>query len=361
MHEPPLGDDVEVPEPGPSTSGPATRSARSPTPSTPCRRRARARRRAGGHAPQRRRLLVNLGRRNQDLLKRQLDAITELEANETDPDALASLFRLDHLATRMRRNAESLLVLAGIDAAAQVSTAGRLTDVIRAALGEVEDYERVTVRNGEPAAVDGLAAADLAHLLAEFDRERPHVLAARPGASRSGATPCPTSTRWPSSTTASGCRPRTSPANRRLAKPSAHRRPSKYLGLYVAGSLAARHGIHLTLGPSPGTGVTATIELPGSLLTADTAVPDGTPSHPARQGAAAALANASSNGSGSSNGNGNGEGGDGVAPPPPPATGRAGPGRGVRAGAERLDAGDQRGQLGRATAGSLRSRAQPRR
>ena len=89
---------------------------------------------------------VNLGRRNQNLLGRQLDFITELETNETDADALSNLFRLDHLATRMRRNAESLLVLAGIEPPRQWAAPVRLTDAIRAALGEVEDYQRVTVR-----------------------------------------------------------------------------------------------------------------------------------------------------------------------------------------------------------------------
>ena len=111
---------------------------------------------------------VNLGRRNQNLLGRQLDFITELESNETDPDTLASLFRLDHLATRMRRNAESLLVLAGIDPPRRWSAPVRLNDVIRAALGEVEDYQRVSVAGVEPATVVGSAAADLAHLIAEF-------------------------------------------------------------------------------------------------------------------------------------------------------------------------------------------------
>ena len=111
---------------------------------------------------------VNLGRRNQNLLGRQLDFITELESNETDPDALSNLFRLDHLATRMRRNAESLLVLAGIEPPRQWAAPVRLTDVIRAALGEVEDYQRVSVRGVEPATIIGSAAADLAHLLAEL-------------------------------------------------------------------------------------------------------------------------------------------------------------------------------------------------
>src|SRR5690606_25093532 len=90
---------------------------------------------------------VNLGRRNQNLLGRQLDFITELESQETDPDTLASLFRLDHLATRMRRNAVSRLVLAGFDPPRKWAAPVRLTDVIRAALGEVEDYQRVILRD----------------------------------------------------------------------------------------------------------------------------------------------------------------------------------------------------------------------
>jgi HAMP domain-containing protein len=111
---------------------------------------------------------VNLGRRNQNLLSRQLNFITELEANETDPDTLSNLFRLDHLATRMRRNAESLLLLAGVDPPRTWSGPVRINDVIRAALGEVEDYQRVVDRGVEPAMVLGIAAADLAHLLAEL-------------------------------------------------------------------------------------------------------------------------------------------------------------------------------------------------
>jgi hypothetical protein len=111
---------------------------------------------------------INLGRRNQNLLSRQLDFITDLERNEADPDTLEGLFKLDHLATRMRRNAESLLVLAGIEPPRQWSAPVKVADVVRAALGEVEDYQRVVVRNLEPAALTGAVAADVAHVLAEL-------------------------------------------------------------------------------------------------------------------------------------------------------------------------------------------------
>ena len=89
---------------------------------------------------------VNLGRRNQNLLSRQLDLITHLEQEESDAEELEQLFQLDHLATRMRRNAESLLVLAGEDPARQWSAPVAVTDVLRAALGEVEQYSRVRLQ-----------------------------------------------------------------------------------------------------------------------------------------------------------------------------------------------------------------------
>ncbi len=221
---------------------------------------------------------VNLGRRNQNLLGRQLDFITELETNETNADTLSNLFRLDHLATRMRRNAESLLVLAGIEPPRQWAAPVRLTDVIRAALGEVEDYQRVTVRGVEPATIIGSAAADLAHLLAELI-ENALVFSPpdqtvdirgrnRPGQGGDGIAPGYTlaiidsGLGMPAGDIVA--------ANRRLAGAESFTvAPSKYLGHYVAGNLAARHDIRVTLDNSPGNGVTATLDLPPALLTSD--------------------------------------------------------------------------------------------
>jgi signal transduction histidine kinase len=232
---------------------------------------------------------VNLGRRNQNLLGRQLDFITELETNETNPDTLANLFRLDHLATRMRRNAESLLVLAGIEPPRKWAAPVRLTDVIRAALGEVEDYQRVTVRGVEPATIIGNAAADLAHLLAELienalvfsppdqtvdirGRNRPDPHRSRPDSDTTERDQY-----GPGYTLAvidSGLGMPTTDitaANRRLAGAESFTiAPSKYLGHYVAGNLAARHNITVHLDNSPGNGITATIDLPPTLLTTDT-------------------------------------------------------------------------------------------
>jgi signal transduction histidine kinase len=214
---------------------------------------------------------VNLGRRNQNLLGRQLDFITELESNETEPDTLASLFRLDHLATRMRRNAESLLVLAGIEPPRKWAAPVRVTDVIRAALGEVEDYQRVTIRGVEPATILGSAAADLAHLIAEFlenaltfspPDQKVEVRGRHRPDGGYGLAVIDAGFGMPEADIAQ--------ANRRLAGTESFTiAPSKYLGHYVAGNLAARHGIHLQLDNTPGHGVTASIDLPPGLLTTD--------------------------------------------------------------------------------------------
>jgi signal transduction histidine kinase len=212
---------------------------------------------------------VNLGRRNQNLLGRQLDFITELESNETDADALANLFRLDHLATRMRRNAESLLVLAGFEPPRQWAAPVRLTDVIRAALGEVESYQRVRVRDTDPATVIGSAAADLAHVLAELIENAlvfspPDQSVEIRGRHRSDGG-------YTLAVIDSGlgmAEVDITAANRRLAGVESFTiAPSKYLGHYVAGNLAARHGIGVRLDNSPGNGITATILVPPALLT----------------------------------------------------------------------------------------------
>ena len=88
-------------------------------------------------------IFVNLARRNQALLDRQIEFIDQLEANEEDPDQLDNLFKLDHLATRMRRNAESLLVLAGAEPPRRRGRPVALADVVRVAIGEVEDFARI--------------------------------------------------------------------------------------------------------------------------------------------------------------------------------------------------------------------------
>ena len=222
--------------------------------------------------------LVNLGRRNQSLLGRQISFITELEKQETDPDNLANLFHLDHLATRMRRNAESLLVLGGVQARPQhrPGTPARITDVIRAALGEVEDYQRVVAPAVEPVRVAGQAVADLVHLLAELvdnalQYSPPLAAVEIHGLSHhAGYTLTVVDEGM-------GMQPdEIARANQRLAGAEKFTvAPSKYLGHYVTGHLAARHDIQVRLQRSPLGGVTATVHLPPGILAAEPAI-----SHP---------------------------------------------------------------------------------
>jgi signal transduction histidine kinase len=211
---------------------------------------------------------VNLGRRNQRLLDRQVELITGLESEETDPDVLAALYRLDHLATRMRRNAESLLVLAGVDPSRRWARPVRMHDIVRAAQGEVEDYGRVMIRAVDPATVLGSAVSDVIHLLAELVENAltfssPAQAVEVQGRARAGGEYAITVL-----DAGLGMLPEdVALANRRLAGAEAFTiAPSKYLGHYVVGSLAARHGIDVTLHGTAGYGVTAAVVLPTSIL-----------------------------------------------------------------------------------------------
>jgi signal transduction histidine kinase len=113
-------------------------------------------------------MFINVARRDQVLLNRQLSFIDSLERSEEDPNALANLFRLDHLATRMRRNAESLLVLAGIDTGRRVRDAMPLSDVVRTASSEIEQYDRIELELAVDPQMHGFNALGAAHLLAEL-------------------------------------------------------------------------------------------------------------------------------------------------------------------------------------------------
>lgn len=113
-------------------------------------------------------IFVNLARRNQSLLDRQIDFIDQLESREENPDQLENLFRLDHLATRMRRNAESLLVLAGAEPTRRRGRPVEIVDVLRVAMGEIEDFSRIQLMSVETSTVAGSVAVDLAHLMSEL-------------------------------------------------------------------------------------------------------------------------------------------------------------------------------------------------
>jgi signal transduction histidine kinase len=210
---------------------------------------------------------VNLGRRNQNLIGRQLDFITELERNEADPDILENLFKLDHLATRMRRNAESLLVLAGLEPPRQWSAPVDVANIIRASLAEVEGYQRVQQRHLDPATVAGSAAADLAHVLAELIE---NALVFSPPDSDVEVYGRAGDGVYTLSVVDQGIGmsvEQLNEANSRLAGTESFTvAPSRYLGHYVAGHLARRIGVAIDLLESPSGGVAVRISIPKALL-----------------------------------------------------------------------------------------------
>ncbi|MGH4024286.1 MAG: ATP-binding protein, partial [Pseudonocardiaceae bacterium] len=219
-------------------------------------------------------LLVNLARRNQSMLYRQLDIINQLEEKEKDPDALGELFRLDHLATRIRRNAESLLVLSGEEPTRVWSEPVRLIDVVRAAIAETEDLDRVAFAVDERMEVLGHTVTDLTHVLAELTEnavrfsppEANVTLRTRPYLRMPGAAVL-TVEDW-----GVGMRPEDmATANDLLAHPrEVDLSVSQRLGLHVVARLAARHNIQASLTPTPGTGVTAVVVLPAEIFAEST-------------------------------------------------------------------------------------------
>ena len=221
-------------------------------------------------------VLVNLGRRNQNLLKRTLGYISELEADETDPEVLSRLFRLDHATTRIRRNAESMLVLAGAEQTRTWSQPVLIAEAARAALSEIEDYQRVDLNHLDEAAVTGVAVADLVHLIAELAENATHF---SPPGSRVTVVGQHVADGYRIQVSDRGVGMSASEldgANARIARAAEGRSDSPLLGLYVVGRLAARRGITVALEPSAGSGITASVTLPPSMLV-DTASLTRTP------------------------------------------------------------------------------------
>jgi signal transduction histidine kinase len=219
--------------------------------------------------------LVNLARRHQNLVRRQLALITRLEADELDPDLLGALFELDHLATRMRRNAESLLVLVGHTTARRWAEPVPASDLVRAAMSEVDDFPRVEPAHLDPARVTGAVAAELAHLLAELLENAlifspPHTpvrVAGRRG--DAGYTISIADQGIGMSAAALAA------ANGKLsAAESFDVAPTRFLGHHVVGQLARRLGAQVALTSEPGAGTTAVVLIPTELL-ADGGEPPG--------------------------------------------------------------------------------------
>jgi signal transduction histidine kinase len=215
-------------------------------------------------------MLVNLARRNQSMLYRQLEIINQLEESERNPDALSELFRLDHLTTRVRRNAENLLVLSGEKPPRVWSQPVPLRDVVRAAIAETEDLDRVAFEVPEGPRVDGTSVTDLTHLLAELTENAvrfspPDMAVTIRGRRdpRGGQGQLLTVEDWGVGMEADDL----AAANALLAEPpEVDLSVSKRLGFHVVARLAARHGIRVTLLPTPGSGITASISLPHTLF-----------------------------------------------------------------------------------------------
>ncbi|MFE2164668.1 nitrate- and nitrite sensing domain-containing protein [Streptomyces sp. NPDC059447] len=218
--------------------------------------------------------LVNLGRRNQNLVRRQISFINKLEHEDADPATLGNLFELDQLATRMRRNAESLLVLAGEASPRPFATPLSVTDVIRAALSEVEEYRRVTLRRVDPVHISGSVVAEVSHLLAELVENAlnysPPVTDVEIEGRRTSAGYLVAIVDH-----GTGMEPRAiAEANVRLSGSATFMaEPTRFLGHFVVGALARKCGIEVRLGEAPAAGTVARVLLPHGLLTDPASVP----------------------------------------------------------------------------------------
>lgn len=213
-------------------------------------------------------MFVNLSRRSQSLIERQLRLIEELEQSERDEEQLANLFRLDHLATRMRRNSENLLVLGGQDQARRWNKPVPLIDVVRASLSEVEQYERVALRVQGDMSVAGPVVNDLVHLVAELVENATAFSAEHTSVTVSGQMLSGGGAMLQITDNGVGMSPEElEQANWRLANPpvidfSAARR----MGLFVVGRLAVRHGVRVELRAAQGGGLTAFVVLPDAAV-----------------------------------------------------------------------------------------------
>jgi signal transduction histidine kinase len=213
-------------------------------------------------------IFTNLSQRNQSLIEGQLTLITELENNEADPDQLENLFRLDHLATRMRRNGENLLILAGEEPGRRWNQPVPLVDVLRAASSEVEQYERIELTGVPESEIHGQAVTDLVHLLAEL-LENATTFSSPQTKVRVTATRLPDGRVMIEihdkgiGLTAEDF----ADINHKLANPpTVDAAISQRMGLFVVGRLADRHGIRVQLRPSgEQAGTTSLVMLPDAI------------------------------------------------------------------------------------------------
>ena len=212
-------------------------------------------------------MFLNLARRSQSLIDRQLELIDDLERTEADPDALENLFKLDHLATRMRRNSEDLIVLSGAEPARRWTQPVPLVDVVRAALAEIEDYNRVELLPIDDVGVAGQAVADVVHLLAELIE---NATSFSPPGTKVQVAGQQVSNGYVLEIEDRGLGMSDEElveANERLANPPVvDFALSRMLGLYVVARLAQRYRIKVQLRHSWYGGITALVLLPPTVV-----------------------------------------------------------------------------------------------
>ncbi len=212
-------------------------------------------------------VFLSLARRSQALVHRQLTLLDTMERRTSEPEELESLFRVDHLATRMRRNAENLIVLSGAVPGRGWRNPIPLVDVVRGAVAEVEEYERVAVAPVGSAALAGRAVGDLIHLLAELIENAlsfspPHTMVHVSGQIVGNGYAVEIEDRGLGMSAED-----IDDANERLENPPEFNLSSTArLGLFVVGRLAERHHLKVRLRSSPYGGVTAVVLIPTSLV-----------------------------------------------------------------------------------------------
>jgi signal transduction histidine kinase len=215
-------------------------------------------------------LLVSLARRNQALLHRQLSKIDEMEAREQDPTTLSQLFAVDHLATRMRRNAESLLVLSGEESVRKLTRPTPMSEVIRGAVAEIEDYQRVDITMNGDADVVGRAVVDVVHLLAELIE---NATAFSPPGSRVVLSGTRSRHGYSVTVTDHGVgfsAEDVAAKNALLATPDHESvAVTDMLGFLVVRRLANRFDLTVRLASQPGAGTVVTVEIPSTILMRD--------------------------------------------------------------------------------------------
>jgi signal transduction histidine kinase len=217
-------------------------------------------------------MFVNLSRRSQSLVERQIRLIDDLEQGEQDPERLSSLFQMDHLATRMRRNSENLLVLAGHDESRRWNQPVALVDVLRAALSEIEQYERVTLNVQPGIAVRGQAVSDVVHLTAELVENATSFSAADTPVTIAGHLLSSGGVLLEITDQGVGMvADEMAHANWRLDNPPVvDVAVSRRMGLFVVARLAARHGIRVRLRHADIGGLVALVWLPDETITHET-------------------------------------------------------------------------------------------